>query len=210
MFTYGTPNIRPVGKNINNSDMADENDQFITIHTCNNTIGNRTAGAMRAVFHHLQTLIVIPLLPIYMLAQTSACSIGCPNDSNVLGYATLADLKCKMNEDSLSMQASPAYTLCPNTVFQDGTIITPLLENTIITCGIDGSSANECIVKGGEVQVDIIAAVAVSFHGVTFSSQDGSNDGGNETISIRASGTGDGVATFIDCHWTVSCCGHCA
>lgn len=166
------------------------------------------------------------LAPFSTLAQApSACPIGCPNDPSILGFATLAGLRCAMNDEVAAIQANPdtarsppfLYTLCPGTLYQDTFAfpIVPQLDQTIISCGISGSSTNACILIGGAVQVDMstnattspqspLPLKRVDFYGLTFTSADQAIAAiMNDTISIQALANSDVTAYFVDCHWKV-------
>jgi hypothetical protein len=106
------------------------------------------------------------------------------------------------------------YVLCPNTIFQIGVVgpnntivggynaIQPR-ANTVYTCGEDGKSSNNCIIRGGSYQVyhafvtyNRENKVGVVFKGITF---DDSIEGGLVLVA-------PGDTTFIDCVFSVSSC----
>ena len=109
------------------------------------------------------------------------------------------------------------YILCPNQVYQIGNtdtngncceggdrlLVAP--SRSILKCGQDGRSINNCIVRGGNIQfnfgggvfgVDILTDVTLM--GLTFEE--------NDFFSVNAISKGD--LTFIDCVWRVRiyCC----
>jgi hypothetical protein len=105
------------------------------------------------------------------------------------------------------------YTLCPNTVYQMGTVDPETYEivngfrpiytrsNSVFQCGEDGKSSNNCTITGGEYQVfhDFVAynrenKVNVVIKGLTFEDAVG---GG-----LIMAAPGD--ITLIDCIFRVS------
>ena len=171
----------------------------------------------------LRLIKLLHVLSIFPLStstqQPSACSFGCPSNPAILDLSTLLDLKCAMDEDVIAIsKSSPirtapfCYILCPNTLFEVLAPIIPQLDQTILTCGEDGSSKNECTIVGGKIQVDMninstssspLPIKLVDFHGLIFRSAENETII-NETISIQASASGKLTAYFTDCHWKVS------
>jgi hypothetical protein len=107
------------------------------------------------------------------------------------------------------------YVLCPNTIFQMGTTgpnntivdgyeaIDPR-ANTVYTCGEDGEASNNCITRGGTLQVYLTFAsynrenkVGVVFKGIiTF----------DDSMQVGLLLVAPGDTTFIDCVFSVSTC----
>eukprot|EP00560_Eucampia_antarctica_P005896 CAMPEP_0197841524 /NCGR_PEP_ID=MMETSP1437-20131217/46232_1 /TAXON_ID=49252 ORGANISM="Eucampia antarctica, Strain CCMP1452" /NCGR_SAMPLE_ID=MMETSP1437 /ASSEMBLY_ACC=CAM_ASM_001096 /LENGTH=516 /DNA_ID=CAMNT_0043451299 /DNA_START=477 /DNA_END=2024 /DNA_ORIENTATION=- len=78
--------------------------------------------------------------------------------------------------------------------------IYPVLDDTQIICGSSGASSDNCVIKGGDVQVLLRNSLAedyvrkkAEFHGVTFASSYG--------LSIAAWDSPETKVTFVDCHW---------
>ena len=65
------------------------------------------------------------------------------------------------------------YILCPNSTFAVNVGLALEKSNVRILCGPDGASSNDCVLKGGSIQVSIVphksAVVDGRIHGLTFS-----------------------------------------
>jgi hypothetical protein len=104
--------------------------------------------------------------------------------------------------------------LCPNTIFQMGTTgpnntivdgyeaIEPR-ANTVYTCGEDGRASNNCIIRGGTLQVYLTFVsynrenkVGVVFKSITFDD--------SREVGLLLVAPGD--TTFIDRVFSVSSC----
>jgi len=105
--------------------------------------------------------VIFILLPSLAVAQN-----GC--------YSNLAELQLDINEASAEISAT--YILCPNAVFEVG--MAPLVpkSNSIIQCGEDGSSENNCVLEGGQLQITSsptagpgVIIVDAEIRGITFS-----------------------------------------
>jgi hypothetical protein len=139
-------------------------------------------------------------------AQSQSSSSCFRNTTEILVQQTL--------EATTAADERKVYTLCPNTVFELGpsTVpgkLSPLVarSNTLFQCGADGSSANNCVLSGGESQfwsTDTVfdndgdessaATTNVVVQGITF--QDAQH------VAILLETAGD--VTFIDCIIRVS------
>lgn len=153
----------------------------------------------------------------HVQAQSSSGynTVVCPSDSSVVGYVNTTLL----NEDILKdvqtvietreLKESYVYTLCPQTTYDidnfsdpSGTPaqnypIIPVLPNTYIRCGMNGSSSDSCVMKGGTFhfffsnEVDTTQNVIVS--GFTFEGAQGTSLFGNAPPTS--------YAFFLDCLW---------
>jgi hypothetical protein len=144
----------------------------------------------------------------------------------LVAYVVHAQSSCYRNTTEILVQQTlqvtaegerNVYTLCPNTIFQLGPSTTPgkqsplvARSNTLFKCGTDGSSANNCVLSGGESQFwssetgvfdtdegageSGIVATDVVVQGITF------QDAQHVAILLEAAGD----VTFIDCIIRVS------
>lgn len=160
----------------------------------------------------LNSSIVITLLFTFGVGSTKSQEI-CRTDISVTGFKRLSDLTEAMKNDFFAyisgafMPGPHVYRLCPRTTFHldennDGefSYIYPLLNGTQIICGSSGEGSDNCIIKGGDIQVLLRNSVAedyvrkeTEFYGVTFDSSNG--------LSIAAWDSPQTKATFVDCHW---------
>jgi hypothetical protein len=151
-----------------------------------------------------------PTTTLYPTANPTRAPIPAPVPARPC-YTNLTEI------DDLTKLKSPfdvsTFVLCPNTIFQIGVIgpdnivvdgysaIQPR-ANTIYTCGDDGKSSNNCIIRGGSYQIyhafvtyNRENKVGIVFKGITF---DDSLEGGLVLVAA-------GDTTFIDCVFSVSC-----
>jgi hypothetical protein len=54
------------------------------------------------------------------------------------------------------------YTICPGTVLQGEEQLTPLLHNSYIRCGREGSSHDDCVIEGGTTQILLYDTITVT------------------------------------------------
>ena len=159
-------------------------------------------------------VVLLAFLLSTVLVVDGQCRIGCSN-SDVLGYMTLEDLNCAIQEEMDAIQAGLPlrmppyrYTLCPNTAFTvtNQTTIRPQLDNTIIQCGLNGIASDSCTIMSSNMWNDVVlnfsssASVQVSFQGLTFVANDASHE--NFTASVVAPSPSGNLAMFTDCHWS--------
>jgi len=154
----------------------------------------------------------------HVQAQSSSSgynTVVCPSDSSVVGYVNTTLL----NEDILKdvatvietreLKESYVYTLCPQTTYEIDNFsdpagtptrnypIIPVLPITYIRCGMNGSSEDSCVMKGGTFhfffsnEVDTTQNVIVS--GFTFEGALGTSLFGNSPPTS--------YAFFLDCLW---------
>lgn len=141
------------------------------------------------------TSLLVSLAIVFVASVNGQCY---SNTTEILVQQTLA-----------TAEERKVYTLCPNTVFHLGPTTTPgkqsplvARSNTHFLCGSDGSSANNCVLSGGESQFwsneDIFdgesVATAVVVQGITF------EDAQHVAILLESAGE----VTFIDCIIRVS------
>mmetsp|Transcript_63099 Transcript_63099/g.186437 ORF Transcript_63099/g.186437 Transcript_63099/m.186437 type:complete len:582 (-) Transcript_63099:130-1875(-) len=96
------------------------------------------------------------------------------------------------------------YKLCPQTTIDLGgpgeqteMPIVPIVMNSVIQCGDNGSSDDGCVISGGKLQVvfeDDFQFHSVKLAGITFKA--------NNFISVAAYAHPMNDATFVDCVWT--------
>lgn len=144
--------------------------------------------------------------------------VPCPTNSSLMGYTntTALNLDIIAHVKHLFDGNDPPdfyhYVLCPETTFniakldspfggqQDGMDpIIPGLSNTIISCGEDGMSTNNCIMKGGDVHFyfpDFVIAKEVFLAGITFESVEGASIYGDAHPASHVN--------FVDCHWRLN------
>jgi hypothetical protein len=117
------------------------------------------------------------------------------------------------------------YTLCPKTIFDADSSssleydednnnnnnfqpVAPILSGTVIQCGRDGDSRDDCIIQGGGTQVLMVGGeeqeqddmdddeiTLFVFRGITFRQSHESS-----VAALRSNTT---RAEFVDCHWRV-------
>ena len=159
------------------------------------------------------SFILLTFFARQLIADDVECEfrVGCPNNSSVQGFATLEDLNCFMLLEAVSViYATPIreppylYLLCPNTVYHvtQYNTINPILTDSWISCGNDGSPDNHCTLVGGPAHVvftdnpddihhDFLYA---AFFGITFR-------GDNSMYSVFATAKEGVVAEFFECQW---------
>lgn len=139
-------------------------------------------------------------------AQPEPCSPG----SMEIGYSSIARLNADMGAELSRIEGGEQpremynFNLCSDTEFDassDGPIL-PVLDNTFIMCGPDGSSSNSCLVRGGMRQLEIFDSRLPSYEvgtvtimGVEFS------EFKNQSVSAQASSPA--TVNFRDTKWTV-------
>jgi hypothetical protein len=139
--------------------------------------------------------------------QTVTCAAG------GTGYINIG----QMNEDMAAergrilLGGTPAslyiFPLCENLVYDLGAEpLVPVLDGVVISCGLTGASANQCIFNGGSTQVQIesfegteLPVNGVSLSGITFS------DYTTTAIGSGSTGTDTTTVTVTDAVFTVSC-----
>jgi hypothetical protein len=105
---------------------------------------------------------------------------------------------------SLPLRERYVYTLCPNLVYEGSQQLTLLLPRTLVICGREGTSMDQCVIQGGSTQVLLIDTAITSttsrrifvLQGLTFTA--------SQDMSIAALASNATRAEFIDCHWKVS------
>jgi hypothetical protein len=145
------------------------------------------------------------------IPPTEAPTFGPPPDC----YTELDDIRLRERRASgADVAKNRTYVLCPNTDYvlgrqnaqgqiAGGSMAISPRPNVHYKCGDDGSSANKCIIKGGEVAVTSVSGDAVHsnvvFEGLTFEK------------SFLAGGffNRPGDITFVDCIFRVSCLLYC-
>lgn len=131
----------------------------------------------------------------------------CPNDPSISGFTSLKDLNVFMVNvwtfiNQGGQLSSPFFfTLCPDTIYSDDYIF-PLLNDTWIICGRDGSASNNCTLNN-ETHIVILPheynetvtepLEQVNFFGLTLTQ--------STDISVAAYGSETAWAYFFDCHW---------
>ena len=142
-------------------------------------------------------LIFLACILVTVVGQRSSV---CDTDPDVVGYSTIEDMNLDMQDLVANMtDGDNVFRLCPRTIFIVTEPLTPIVNNTIFTCGVNNSVEDECVFDGGSEQVLIEAILEnVSFEGLTFQNF-------NET-SIGAFAPTTSVVTFTNCIWTVSMC----
>lgn len=130
--------------------------------------------------------------------------VSCPSDSSVMGYIDYNSLVKDMAQDAATYKNGnyggfePTYVICPNAElnvdYEVG--IVPLLDNTVIKCGANGSRKDNCVIKGGKNHVVFrpdVTVKNVEFHGITMI--------GSTKASVTGWSPSPSSATFVDCHW---------
>eukprot|EP00540_Astrosyne_radiata_P007626 CAMPEP_0116824694 /NCGR_PEP_ID=MMETSP0418-20121206/1538_1 /TAXON_ID=1158023 /ORGANISM="Astrosyne radiata, Strain 13vi08-1A" /LENGTH=462 /DNA_ID=CAMNT_0004453091 /DNA_START=72 /DNA_END=1460 /DNA_ORIENTATION=- len=145
-------------------------------------------------------LCILPGLPVQVLCDRR---VSCPNDSDLRGYTSIADINHDMlateiqNNDPSTEKSSFRFTLCPDTYFDGHEKLTPLLANSSFVCGRNGDSKDNCTIVGGHMQVEILPSdrvvESVDFQGITFANFTG--------YGVAALATKETRAEFRDCHW---------
>jgi hypothetical protein len=95
-----------------------------------------------------------------------------------------------------------SYVMCPNTVYEAKDYEIQLNGNASYLCGSNGVSANQCIIRGGDIQVGIrwysydeSSKINILVSGFTFEK----SRYGNVAIDVN------GRSIFRDCIFKVSC-----
>ena len=120
------------------------------------------------------------------------------------GYARVDELNADILaergriEEGGDPRPSYSYVLCPNTSFDTSTEpIVPALDNMVIGCGTDLSSANTCVLVGGpnQIQIDSFSnsgypVTSVLLQGITFTdfseaAVTGPNANDSTTVSLE-------------------------
>jgi len=132
----------------------------------------------------------------------------CSKDTSMKGYSDLSVLSADMYAEAFKVhiegkeeEKEYVYRLCPETTYDMDSAdlsktIMPLLNNTSIECGKDGSSSNECFLISGQVQVILSIGIFlknIRFKGLKFSE--------NYGVSVGAWAFPTSDATFEDCIW---------
>lgn len=136
--------------------------------------------------------------------------VVCPTDPSLFAYNSIAAI----NEDILSQldvirqnqgQAEPAYTynLCPNTVFDGTSRLTPMLNASSFVCGSQGDSRDNCTIHGGQVQVYLTETPSVAFSSIQYTAFHGLTFDSSTSFAVAAFGSNKSTAEFFDCHWKV-------
>lgn len=167
---------------------------------------SRSCGII--IIRSVAQVLSLSSLVVCVSAEPEPCEIG----SNEVGYASIAALNAdmvaeftKIVDDGQDPQDTYTFNLCSDTEF-DATDepIRPILDNSFIVCGADGSSSNGCQVTGGLTQVEMLVpstdsqyeVSAVTIMGIQF------EDFKNESISAYAAAPA--TLNFRDVQWTVS------
>lgn len=136
--------------------------------------------------------------------------VVCPTDPSLFAYNSIAAI----NQDILSQldlirqnqgQAESAYTynLCPNTVFDGTSRLTPMLNASSFVCGSQGDSRDNCTIYGGQVQVYLTETPLVAFSSIQYTSFHGLTFDSSTNFAVAAFGSNTSTAEFFDCHWRV-------
>eukprot|EP00978_Attheya_sp_CCMP212_P039253 scaffold202582_cov46-Attheya_sp.AAC.4 len=160
----------------------------------------------------LVTILLTAL--VFSCSRCEAQPVRCPSDESIRGFPNLKSLDVYLkSEFAAVLTQNPyregpkyEYILCPNTVYEVTDVpIYPLLNGTIIKCGRDGKSSDNCIIEGGDIQVAIRESTLdfyrpefelVIFKGLTFIL--------SKNISVGTWATESTTAWFMDCHWAGS------
>merc|ERR1719438_144172 len=156
------------------------------------------------------SLFVVVLLHITSISSaTGENTKQCDNyhyHGTLNGYKDMSSLLTDMRNDVKKQESTSSltYTICPYTImdmnFEYGTMLEYFRNNTLLKCGENGSSSNNCTFYGGDnVQIYFKAGKDVenvTFQGLTFSGLN-HTDGTN----VRAYASSTSYASFVDCHW---------
>lgn len=160
-------------------------------------------------------LAALAAMPV--IAQDEPAYVGrapCPTNSSLIGYTntTALNLDVIADMDFIINGGSPPdffhYILCPDTTFkiarhigqgedlEGESPIIPGLSNTIISCGEDGDSKNNCLITGGDFHFffpDFVIAKDTWLVGLTFEGVKGASIFGNAHPASHV--------VYGDCHW---------
>ena len=159
-------------------------------------------SAVATATRMLSLVLLLSLTINSVTAQTGAC------------LGSFDAITLRENLFSGSYETTREYILCPNTVINVGRLdfsnklirgsgqdFLPARPNLIVKCGDSGSRANNCVVLGGDVQIDatsflglVLQPTNVRFEGITF--------GASQRYTLWATQPGD--ITFVDCVFRVS------
>lgn len=132
----------------------------------------------------------------------------CETDKSVIGYSDMTVLGEDMYVQAYDVHVNDEkeeenylYKLCPDTTFDMDSFdlsktIMPLLNNTVVQCGNDGKSTDNCMLYSGQVQIILtIGAIlnGIEFRGLTFTE--------NYGVSVGAWAFPTSMVKFKDCHW---------
>jgi hypothetical protein len=167
--------------------------------------------------------VISPLIPPHSKMKFASSTTTC---LLALGIASLASAQstgaCVETINDIALRESlvtdtsllRTYTLCSQITHQigtldlnydlvDGQVMLPLRPNMKIQCGADGKKENNCLITGGDIQVDGTSRFGIGadvpldnidFQGITFQ--------GSSQYSVWL--TRPGSVTFTDCVFRVS------
>jgi hypothetical protein len=129
------------------------------------------------------------------------------SDPPLVGYDRIIDIVNDQFEEFQRIENGDAprppyiFRLCPNTDFDTGQQTLPLiLDGAVITCGPNMASSDNCVFRGGNVQIVIEDSIiegyplsTVSLIGITFEEF--------SPASVNAYAGAGTTAMFIDCVW---------
>lgn len=149
--------------------------------------------------------------------------VPCPTDDSLMGYTSIKDINLDIQRATnlvTSQSHVPpekyVYTICPNTILNGESQLSPVLHNSHFICGRYGHSSDNCHIKHGMTQVLIIDTDVQPyprpeakneksdfdptrrlfvFRGLTFSN--------SKDVSVAAVASSTTFAEFYDCHWKV-------
>lgn len=141
----------------------------------------------------------------------------CATSNNVVGFGTVRELNEHMGilwqEVNKRPDTAPRppyrFVLCPHTVYDDDYIF-PMLNDTWILCGPEGSLDDNCTLSSSETSSHVVLQPLDDVSGVTSTAVERVHFAGltmtdnNEGVSVKAYGTQNSFATFHRCHWRVS------
>lgn len=133
-------------------------------------------------------------------------AVPCPNQPLIMGYTNTTLLNRDISTDVSDWyngvrEALYKYVLCPDTTFyisSGNEPIRPLLRDSVISCGENGSRDGNCVLSGGEYHFfghdhENFALIGVSIKGITFE--------GATIASTIGNSHPNSVVSFIDCVW---------
>lgn len=130
----------------------------------------------------IQSLCVVGLLGALVPLASAQYDNESDCDQGGRGYTRVDELNTDILAERARIEGGQdpsdnySYVLCPNTSFDTSTApIVPALENMVIGCGENLSSANTCVLVGGENQIRINSfansdypVTSVLLQGITF------------------------------------------
>lgn len=137
---------------------------------------------------------------VHTVGEVNERAVECPDDPNQIGYKHIIDINVDQRTelDNIQRGAAPrkpyVFPLCNSFKFNmDEEILQVLLDEMLFVCGYNGENGEDCILEGGDLQVNIPPGqeTNVEFKGITFAN----------FTAISTQAYGSGKIIFTDARW---------